>query len=71
MSKEAGAGAPELNAEIEITPEMLEAGVDVLLGELGDGVSSFWCPRDLAMKVFLAMVPLSKYFDLKQPRNRG
>ena len=48
-------GAPELK-EIEITPEMVEAGEGILLAELGGAVTSvFWHPRDLAKQVYLAM----------------
>ena len=42
--------------EIEITPAMIEAGEDVLLSTLGGGVQCHWDPRDLATKVFRAMV---------------
>lgn len=42
--------------EIEVTPEMIEAGEQVLLCELGGGVSSNWDPADLAARVFAAMV---------------
>jgi len=41
--------------EIEITPEMIEAGVSVLLGELGGCVDRFWSAPDLAKQVFEAM----------------
>ncbi len=41
--------------EIEITPEMVEAGSEALLAELGGGVSFFWNPRDLATSVYRAM----------------
>ena len=41
--------------EIEITPEMIAAGEDVLLGELGGAVSSYWFPDELAKRVYLAM----------------
>jgi hypothetical protein len=44
-------GAPE----IEITQEMIDAGEDVLLGELGGAVSSHWSAPDLAKQVFSAM----------------
>ena len=40
--------------EIEITEAMIEAGEDVLKGELG-GIEVIWNPRDLAASVFLAM----------------
>lgn len=41
--------------EIEITPEMLDAGENELLCELGGAVSCHWLPRDLAEKVYRAM----------------
>ncbi len=41
--------------EIEITPEMIEAGENVLLEELGGGVICHWCPRDLAAEIYRAM----------------
>ena len=42
-------------SEIEITPEMIDAGEGVLLSTLGGGVSVHWCPRDLALSVYRAM----------------
>jgi hypothetical protein len=43
-------------AEIEVTPAMIEAGEDVLLGALGGAVSTvFWFPRELAIEVYRAM----------------
>jgi hypothetical protein len=39
----------------EITKEMIEAGAEVLLGELGGAVFSFWSAPDLAIRVYLAM----------------
>lgn len=44
------------NNEVEITPQMIEAGEDVLSGELGGAVSSHWDPRDLAIQVYRAMI---------------
>jgi len=41
--------------EIEITPEMIEVGEAVLLGELGGAVSSHWDPSVLAASVYRAM----------------
>jgi hypothetical protein len=41
--------------EIEITPEMIAAGADVLLGEFGGAVTSHWFPDDLAKQVYRAM----------------
>jgi hypothetical protein len=42
--------------EFEITPEMVAAGEDVLLSELGGAVSVFfWDADDLAKRVFAAM----------------
>ena len=51
-----GDGAPK--NEIMITEAMIEAGEQILLGELGGAVSSHWSARDLAMKVYAAMVSL-------------
>jgi hypothetical protein len=45
--------------EIEITEEMIAAGEDVLLGELGGAVSSHWLPDVLAKEVYLAMATCS------------
>jgi hypothetical protein len=42
-------------AQDEITEEMIEAGADVLLGELGGAVSVFWSAPDLAKRVYRAM----------------
>ena len=41
--------------EIEITPKMIEAGVDVFSHTLGAAVNCTWVPRDLAKQVYLAM----------------
>lgn len=41
--------------EIEVTPEMIEAGEDVLLSTLGGGVSVHWLPSELAASVYRAM----------------
>ena len=66
--------------EIEITPEMIEAGASALLGELGGAVSSHWFPRDLAAKVFSAMVAANGHSEShlnrqhnqpRQKRQRG
>jgi hypothetical protein len=47
--------------EIEITPEMVEAGADVLLGEFGgDGSNHFWSAPDLAREVYRAMTKAAK-----------
>jgi hypothetical protein len=53
--------------EIEITPEMIEAGEDVLLCALGGAVSSHWFPDELAKQVYLAMV---KHSPKKSGRSR-
>jgi hypothetical protein len=45
--------APE--NEIEITPEMIEAGEYILLANLGGAVSSHWDPYELAILVYRAM----------------
>jgi hypothetical protein len=57
---DSGAGAPGRNDEIEITPEMIEAGEDVLLGELGGAVTSYWSAPELAKRVFEAMASLDR-----------
>ena len=41
--------------EIEVTPEMIEAGVDALIRVLGGAVSVFWEPDELAILVYRAM----------------
>ena len=45
-------------SEIEVTPEMIEAGACVLERELGGAVTSFWSAPDLAAEVFRAMALL-------------
>lgn len=48
----------ETTDEIEVTPEMIEAGVQALLSEPGgvnDGIG-FFSPPDLATRIFLAML---------------
>ena len=48
------AGAPE--AEIEITPEMIEAGAEAILGEVGGAdLGGFFSAPDLAVAVYRAM----------------
>lgn len=42
--------------KIEITPEMFEAGEQVLLEIFGDGEMFFWSAPETAVMVFLAMV---------------
>lgn len=44
-----------LPTEIKITPAMIDAGEFALGSELGGAVTCHWSPRDLAVKVFLAM----------------
>ena len=45
-----------LPTEIEITPAMIDVGEKALLEVIGGAVTeAFWSPRDLAVKVFLAM----------------
>ena len=46
-----GAGAPANG----ITDQMAEAGEEVLLAALGGAVEVFWCPREVAISVYLAM----------------
>ena len=63
----------------EITEAMIEAGVEILLGELGGAVSSFWSAPDLAIRVYLAMRSRSEtslhqsvsQSELKPERHRG
>lgn len=50
-AKAGEAGAPE----VEITPEMIDAGEEALLKTLGGAVSVFYDPRDLAIEVYQAM----------------
>lgn len=38
----------ENDCVIEVTPAMIDAGEDVLIGTLGEGVTCHWRPRDLA-----------------------
>jgi hypothetical protein len=63
---DSGAGAPD----IEITPEMIAAGEDVLLGVLGGAVSSHWFPDVLAKQVFAAMAACSPK-AICRPRKRS
>lgn len=49
------ADRPTTLEPIEITPEMIDAGEDVLLCTIGGPEDLIWHPRDLAEKVFLAM----------------
>jgi hypothetical protein len=44
-----------MEPEIEVTPEMIEAGAEVILCEFG-GCDVFFSAPDLAKQVFLAMV---------------
>ena len=44
--------------DVEITPEMIEVGESILLGELGGAVTSFWSAPDLAVSVYRAMASL-------------
>jgi hypothetical protein len=62
------AGAP---GEIEITKEMLAAGEDVLLCELGGAVSSHWYPRELASAVYRSMAVLDKSRSQALSRSRA
>ncbi len=51
----------ELKDDIEVTEEMIEAGADVIFSE--PGVADFgisFSGRDLAKKVFLAMLHLTR-----------
>jgi hypothetical protein len=47
---------PDRQEEIEITPEMIEAGEDVILGVVGQAdLGALFSASDLALRVFLAM----------------
>lgn len=45
--------------EIEITPEMKEAGAKILANWYDDGIDEFTC--DLAAEVFSSMISLSPF----------
>ena len=47
--------APIEKSEIEVTPEMIEAGADELRASLGGGLLIDWNPLDLASSVYRAM----------------
>ena len=65
IAKVVDAGAPA--DEIKITPEMIAAGEDALLSELGGAVSSYWWPDKLAKEVYLAMEACNrKVIDLSE-----
>ena len=44
-----------LPTEIEITPQMIEAGEDVLRQNVGAAINYNWDPQDLALQVYRAM----------------
>lgn len=48
---------------------MIEAGAEILLGELGGGVSCHWDAYDLAAWVYRAMVPLDRKRNRVLSRN--
>lgn len=50
----AGTGRRDTD-EIEITPEMIEAGADAVLRRIGGLTDPSWCPRELAESVYRAM----------------
>ncbi len=53
-------GAPEEEPEIKITPKMMEAGADIILGSVGGAdLGESFCAPDLAAKVYRAMDALS------------
>lgn len=61
------------NNETLIRAEMIEAGEEILVGELDGAVSTFWFARDLAKLVCLAMqarIPTSPYQVREQTRSR-
>jgi hypothetical protein len=39
----------------EITSEMIDAGEEILLGDVGAAINYNWNPRDLAFRVYQAM----------------
>ncbi len=51
----ANVDSSEIKIEIEITPEMIEAGEGALSAVLGGAVMRNWDPHDLAISVFRAM----------------
>lgn len=57
----------DLSDEIEVTPEMIAAGEDVLLCELGGAVSSHWFPSELAKQVYQAMAALCPSRSARSP----
>lgn len=47
------------DAELGITNEMIDAGADVILGEVGGAdLGGLFSARELAKRVYLAMLPL-------------
>lgn len=46
--------------EIEITPEMIEAGESVIYSKLGSGLPAFLSGADLAVMVYSAMVRVAR-----------
>jgi len=45
-----------IETEIEVTPQMIDAGEDALASTLGGAVTEIiWYPRDLAVEVYRAM----------------
>jgi hypothetical protein len=61
MEKDSGTKSAD---EIEITPEMIDAGEDQILGEVGgvEGLGGYFSARELACAVYRAMelIRLSK-----------
>jgi len=51
--------------EIEITPEMIDAGEETIWGVVGDAdLGGFFSARDLAISVFRAMATVAQASDL-------
>ena len=58
------------NVDVEITPEMIEAGEHVILGEVGGAdLGGYFSARDLAVEVFLAMTRTAHHQSMRPARN--
>ena len=53
----------QASAKIEVTPEMIEAGIVVLYEEGADDIGVIPCADDLVKTVYLAMARASRYAD--------
>ena len=56
---------------IEVTLEMVKAGEQVLLCELGGAVSSHWDARELAIAVYRSMASVDKPQNLSSLHGRA